>query len=67
LWWRSGAAALSVLDLLSDDAAAWTRRFRIPFDADSFDADSFDADSFAVDSFDAVAPSPSCGFGTGSR
>jgi hypothetical protein len=42
---------LSVLDLLSDDAAGLDSA--LP--PSPFDADSFDVDSFAVDSFDAVA------------
>jgi len=46
---------VSVLDLLSDDAAGFDSALPPSFDAtfevDSFDFDSFAVDSFAVDSF----------------
>jgi hypothetical protein len=46
-------AALSVLDLLSDDVAGLDSALPpSPFDADSFDVDSFDVDSFDVNSFE---------------
>jgi hypothetical protein len=40
-------ALLSVLDLLSDDAAGLDSAPASPFDVPSFDADSFEADSLA--------------------
>jgi hypothetical protein len=47
---------LSVLDLLSDDAAgldsALPPSFGESFDVDSFDVESFDVDSFEPDSFE---------------
>ena len=47
---------VSVLDLLSDDAAGFDSAlppsFDDAFEVDSFDFDSFAVDSFAVDSFD---------------
>jgi hypothetical protein len=44
---------LSVLDLVSDDAAGFDSALPpSPFDADSFGADSFEGDSFDVDYFD---------------
>jgi hypothetical protein len=47
---------VSVLDLLSDDAAGFDSAlppsFDDTFEVDSFDFDSFAVDSFAVDSFD---------------
>jgi hypothetical protein len=46
---------VSVLDLLSDDAAGFDSAlppsFDDTFEVDSFEVDSFDFDSFAVDSF----------------
>jgi hypothetical protein len=42
--------AVSVLDLLSDDAAGFDSALPPSFD-DTFEVDSFDFDSFAVDSF----------------
>jgi len=41
---------VSVLDLLSDDAAGFYSALPPSFD-DTFEVDSFDFDSFAVDSF----------------
>ena len=41
---------VSVLDLLSDDAAGFDSALPPSFD-DTFEVDSFDFDSFAVDSF----------------
>ena len=47
---------VSVLDLLSDDAAGFDSAlppsFDDAFEVDSFDVDSFDVDSFAVESFE---------------
>ncbi len=47
----AGAAAPSVLDLLSDDAAGFDSALPPSFD-DVFDVESFAVDSFAVDSFE---------------
>jgi hypothetical protein len=47
---------VSVLDLLSDDAAGFDSAlppsFDDAFEVDSFDVDSFEVDSFAVESFE---------------
>ena len=47
---------VSVLDLLSDDAAGFDSAlppsFDDAFEVDSFDVESFDVDSFAVESFE---------------
>lgn len=47
---------VSVLDLLSDDAAGFDSAlppsFDDAFEVDSFEVDSFDVDSFAVESFE---------------
>jgi hypothetical protein len=42
---------VSVLDLLSDDAAGFDSALPPSFD-DAFEVDSFDVDSFAVESFE---------------
>jgi hypothetical protein len=51
---------VSVLDLLSDDAAGFDSAlppsFDDVFEVDSFEVDSFDFDSFAVESFDESDP-----------